>query len=184
MNILATALGLCAVALFVLSYQLKNRRHIIFFNAASRVLYVAQYILLGAYAGALLDVVAFFVSLLCTRNEKGFVKNHFVLTVVLANIAIVGFGMITYEDAYSLLPIFGVIFETLALWFKKERHIRFASLLGAPFWLAYNLISLAYGSAIGNVITLVSISVAIIRYDVLKMESGKKKPEGTAEKTD
>ena len=43
-------------------------------------------------------------------------------------------------------------------------------LLGAPFWLVYNMLSAAYGSALGNVITLVSITVAIIRYDVLKKE--------------
>ena len=89
------------------------------------------------------------------------------LTVVLSNAGIVAIGMLTYQNVFSLLPILGVIFETLALWLKKERNIRIMSLLGAPFWLAYNLMNLAYGSAIGNVITLVSITVAIIRYDVL-----------------
>ena len=64
------------------------------------------------------------------------------------------------------LPLAGFIL--LALWLRKERNIRFVSLAGAPFWLAYNLYSAAYGSAIGNVITLVSISVAILRYDVCK----------------
>ena len=82
--------------------------------------------------------------------------------------------MLTYKNIFSLLPIFGVIFETLALWLKKERNIRIVSLLGAPFWLAYNLMNVAYGSAIGNVITLVSISVAIARYDIMGQ---KRKPE-------
>ena len=44
MNVLATVLGLLAVAMFVGSYQLKSGRAIIFFNAGSRVLYVIQYI--------------------------------------------------------------------------------------------------------------------------------------------
>ena len=70
----------------------------------------------------------------------------------------------------SLLPILGVIFETLALWMQKERRIRAFSLLGAPFWLAYNLLSGAYASALGNVFTLVSITVAIVRYDILKQK--------------
>ena len=168
MNIPATAVGLLAVALFVFSYQLKERRGIIAANAASRVLYVVQYILLGAYEGALLDTAAFFVSLLCKGSDKGFVKKHFVLTVIAANLFLIGVGMLTYQNIFSLLPIFGVVFETLALWLKRERNIRVASLLGAPFWLAYNLRCAAYGSVIGNVITLVSISVAILRYDVLK----------------
>ena len=168
MRYFATALGLCAVALFVFSYQLKTRRSIILVNALSRVLYVAQYILLGAFDGALLDVTAFFVSLLCGQTERGFVKKHYVLAIVLANLAIVGVGMLSYQNFFSLLPILGVIFETLALWLKKESHIRVASLLGAPFWLIYNWHSTAYGSMIGNIITLVSLSVAILRYDIFK----------------
>jgi len=168
MKLAANILGLCAVAMFVLSYQLKSRRQIIFFNAASRLLYVAQYILLGAFEGALLDITAFFVSLLCRERDRGWVKEHFVLTVILSNAAIAALGMLTYKNVFSLLPIFGVIFETLALWLKKERHIRVVSLLGAPFWLAYNLLSGAYGSAVGNVITLVSITAAILRYDVCR----------------
>ena len=170
MKILATVVGFCAVATFVLSYQMKSRRGILVLNAGSRVLYVLQYILLGAFEGALLDVVAFLVSLVCAKSDSRFVKKHFHLTIILTNAAIIGFGLIVYQNVFSLLPILGVIFETLALWLKKERSIRAVSLLGAPFWLAYNLICFAYASALGNVFTLVSVAVAIWRYDILKKE--------------
>ena len=52
MDILANILGILAVALFVLSYQIKKRNMLIAVNAASRILYVTQYILLGAFEGA------------------------------------------------------------------------------------------------------------------------------------
>ena len=71
MTILATIIGFCAVLMFVLSYQLKSRSGIILFNAGSRILYVTQYILLGAFEGALLDIVAFGVSLLCAKSNSG-----------------------------------------------------------------------------------------------------------------
>ena len=173
MELLATILGLLAVAMFVLSYQLKSRRNIILTNAGSRVLYVAQYILLGAFEGALLDVVALFVSLFYKARDKAFMKKHPVLTLIATNAVIFALGMLTYKDIFSLLPILGVIFETLGLWLKNEKHIRIVSLLGAPFWLAYNILCRAYGSSIGNVITLISILVAIVRYDILKKEKSK-----------
>ena len=173
MTILATIVGFCAVLMFVLSYQLKSRSGIILFNAGSRILYVTQYILLGAFEGALLDIVAFGVSLLCAKSQSGFIKKHFTLAVILANLVIVAVGLSVYQNIFSLLPIFGVIFETLAFWLKNERHIRIVSLLGAPFWLAYNLICLAYASALGNAFTIVSILVAIVRYDILKKTSTK-----------
>ena len=167
---IANLFGVLAVALFVLSYQLKSRQNLIIMNAASRILYVSQYLLLGAFEGALLDVVALVVTLLCKNRDSKFIKKHFLLTVILSNLFIIGSGMTVYVNIFSLFPILGVIFETLALWPKKEKNIRLLSLLGAPFWLAYNLICLAYGSAIGNVITLVSITVSIIRYDILKRQ--------------
>lgn len=63
MIIAGNILGLLAVAMFVLSYQMKSARNIIILNAGSRLLYIAQYILLGAFEGALLDTIAFFVLL-------------------------------------------------------------------------------------------------------------------------
>ena len=176
MTLFGNIVGITAVVLYILSYQMKQRMGIILCNATSRVLYVVQYLLLGAFEGALLDVVAFFVSLLCCLRHSKFVKKHFVLTVVLSNVLIVAIGMLTYKNIFSLLPIFGVVFETLAFWLKNERNIRILSLIGAPPWLIYNLMNLAYGSAIGNMIAIVSIVVAIVRYDILgkkrKMNSG------------
>ena len=60
MKLFANIIGLAAVAMFVLSYQLKTRRGIILFNAGSRVFYVLQYILLGAFEGAVLERLGYF----------------------------------------------------------------------------------------------------------------------------
>lgn len=168
MKIIANIIGIAAVVMFVLSYQLKTRRGIIFFNAGSRVLYVLQYVLLGAFEGAVLDIVALLVSVLAQNKNKGWFGKHPGFTIIGANLFVVGMGLLFYQNVFSLLPIAGVLFETGALWLTKEKQIRFVSFFGAPFWLAYNLVFSAYGSAVGNVMTMVSIGIAIIRYDILK----------------
>ena len=173
MNIAANIVGVLAVVLYVLCYQMKTRSGIILMNAASRVLFVTQYLMLGAFEGALMDVIALCVAVLYRFRGKGVLKGRDTLVCVLANAAIVLLGLTTYRSPISLLPIFGVLFETLAMWLKKERTIRVVSLLGAPPWLVYNTWSGAYGSSVGNVITLVSIAVAIVRYDVLGKEKDK-----------
>ena len=65
-----------------------------------------------------------------------------------------------------LAQIIGVILHTTAFWITEEKTIRKISFLGSPFWLVYNLASRAYGSAIGDMLTMVSIGVAIYRYDI------------------
>lgn len=173
MKYIANIIGICAVIMFVLSYQLKSRRGIIFFNAGSRVLYVVQYLLLGAFEGAALDIVALLVSIMAQRRGKGFIKKHLKISIIGANLFIIGVGLLLYQNVFSLLPILGVIFETGALWMTNEKHIRFMSFFGAPCWLVYNIVTFAYGSAIGNIITMVSIIIAILRYDIGVNRGGK-----------
>lgn len=168
MKIIANIVGLAAVALFVLSYQLKSRRNIVLVNALSRLLYVVQYVLLGALEGAALDTVGFFISLLCHRRNKGFVKKYLPAVILCSNALILAAGVLTYQNIVSVLAISGVFCEITALWLNRERNIRIFSLLAAPLWLIYNLINAAYGSALGNAITIVSILVALVRYDILK----------------
>ena len=168
MVLIANMIGIAAVAMFVLSYQCKTRRWIIAFNAGSRVLYVLQYLLLGGLDGAVLDVVALLVTLVAQRKDRKPFDRFPKLTVVGCNLFIVAMGLLFYRNIFSLLPILGVLFETGALWLNKERYIRFVSFFGAPFWLAYNLTIQGYGSAVGNVMTMVSIGLAILRYDILK----------------
>ena len=168
MAIIGNIIGVSAVVMFVLSYQLKTRKRIILFNAASRVLYVLQYVLLGAFEGAVLDIIALLVSILAQNKNKGWFAKHTKFAIVGANLFVVVMGLLFYQNVYSLLPILGVLFETGALWLTKEKQIRLVSFFGAPFWLAYNLIYIAYGSAIGNVMTMVSIGLAILRYDMKK----------------
>ena len=74
-------------------------------------------------------------------------------------------GLMCYQNVFSLLALMGALFETGALWLNKERQIRWVSFFGAPFWLAYNLIFSAFAPAVGNVMTMASIGVAIARYD-------------------
>ena len=49
--IFAQIVEILAVATYVFSYQLKRRKNIILVNATSSILYVLQYIMLGAFEG-------------------------------------------------------------------------------------------------------------------------------------
>ena len=105
------------------------------------------------------------------KKELPFVKKHRKLFFTGVNLIIISVGLLSYKNLTSLLPVIGVLLHTSAFWFSDEKLIRWVSILGCPFWLSYDLISGAYGSAIGNVIAMVSILMAIVRYDILKQES-------------
>lgn len=174
-KIIANIIGVFAVALFVLSYQLKTRKGIVLCNAISRALYVLQYLLLYAFEGAVLDIVGILASILAQNKDKGFIKKYLKTVIIGINLIIVITGILLYKNIFSLLPMLGVLFHTGAFWLTNEKHIRRISFLGSPFWFVYNIISGAFGSAMGDMMTMVSISLAMYRYDFKKKNDTKQK---------
>ncbi len=168
--LLAQIIGLFAVITFLLSYQQKKRKNIILWNAISRVLYIIQYFLLGAFEGAALDILGTVSSVAAQKKDTKIIKKYLVLFIVGVNLLILAVGLLLYENIFSLFPIAGVILHTSAFWITEEKIIRVVSFIGSPFWLVYNLASFAYGSAIGDILTMVSIGTAIYRYDIRKKQ--------------
>ena len=128
--------GVFAVILYFLGYLQKNRKSIIILNSASRFLYILQYILLGAYAGALLDVAGIVSSLLANNKDKSFIKKHVKLIFISVDILIIAAGVfvsVITNDRFGILPIIGVLLHTGAFWIDNEKRIRQVSLLGSPF---------------------------------------------------
>ena len=166
MLLIAQIIGILAVTTYLLSYQLKQRKHIIVVNATGSALYVLQYVLLGALEGAAIDVFAALGAIIAHNKDKKFIAKHKVLVIVLLNLAFLATGVVLYKNIFSLFPIAGAMLQTSALWLTCEKKIRLVSFLGTPFWLIYNFTCQAYGSAFGSILCIISIGSAIYRYDI------------------
>lgn len=167
MEILAQIVGLLAVTAFLLSYQQKKRKHIVLLSVTCRCLYILQYLLLGAFAGAVMDILGVISAGLATKKHLPGVKKHTKLIVILTNVCLVAAGVtIAYLNHrwIDLFSILGVTLHTSALWLSDEQQIRWVTLAGSPFWCAYNVLSRAYGSAIGDFLSICSLVIAIVRY--------------------
>ena len=175
-EIIAFAVGIVAVAFYLLSYQQKTRGKIIAFNLTSRILYILQYVMLGALAGAVLDILGAVSSVLAKKKDSKFIKKHFWLVFIAMDLTIVAAGVVTMvltKDYFGVFSIIGVLLHTSAFWMNDERKIRLVSFAGSPFWFVYNFASKAYGSAIGDLLTTGSILIAIFRYDILPSKKKK-----------
>lgn len=166
---MAHVLGTLAVITFLLSFQFKTRKNILFVNITSRLLYILQYIFLGAFEGAVLDSLGLIFSFFARYKDREFVLKNFKIIMILINCILLIAGVSIYENMFSLFAIGGIAFEIIALWLTKEKNIRILSLIAAPFWLIYNFNSGAYGSVVGNVLGMISIAIAMIRLDFKKI---------------
>lgn len=173
-EIIPQIIGLLAVATFLLSYQQKKRKSIIIWNIISRCLYILQYLLLGAFSGAVLDILGAAASVLAEKKHTSFIKKHIKTVVITTNTVIISAGLciaVLNRSFLDIFPIIGVLLHTGAFWISNEKIIRRISLMGSPFWFIYNFLSRAYGSAVGDILTMMSIIVAMVKYRNLNKEN-------------
>ena len=167
MFVVSQIIGIVAVVFFLLSFQLKHRRHILWVTCLSNGLYVLQYVLLGAFSGAVLDLLSTCYSFLAGKKHDPrfgryvrFASAAIILLIVAAGVTLA----VVQRRWMELIPVFGTLLQTGGLWFSKEQTIRKFALAGAPFWLTYNFLSQAYGAAAGSLLSMISVTVALIRY--------------------
>ena len=170
LEIIATIVGGIAATIYVASYQCKKRNWILFLGALSRTLFILQYILLGAFSGAVLDLIAILAALIAGKKGHPTVKKLLVPIIVLIHTAILVASILLYQSWYDIFVLLAATFCVAALWFSRERTIRAVSLCSSPCWLVYNLSSKAYFSAVSDTFAILSLLVAIWRYDIRKKE--------------
>lgn len=167
MPVIPQIIGLAAVVTFLLSYQQKKRQNIILLNVISRCLYILQYLLLGAFSGAILDILGAGSSLVAGKKQHRFIQKHQTVIIITITVSMVAVGSTIAVINGNILDLFsltGVLLQTGAFWLNSEKTIRRISLAGSPFWFVYNFCSRAYGSAIGDILTICSIVIAMIRH--------------------
>ena len=170
-EIIAQIIGALAAATFIASYQMKHRRWILILGAVARVLFTVQYVLLGAYVGAALDVLGILAVLIAARKDHPTVQKLLFPLITLVHVSILALTAIFYQNWTDIFVMLGMTLHTAALWFSREKRIRYLSLCGSPCWLAYNLANKAFFPAINDVFSITSLLVAIFRYDLKRKKA-------------
>ena len=168
MNRIALIIGLIATVFYFLGYLQKKKKHIMILNFTSRCLYILQYVLLGAFSGAVLDISGGVATVVAGKKNASFIRRYKWAVILGVNVFIIGAGiyiMTVSSDPLGVLPIAGVMCHTNAFWLDKEKNVRRLSMMGSPFWLAYNFFSGAYASCVGDLLSMVSLGIAMYRYD-------------------
>lgn len=156
--------GIIGVILYILCFQLKGAKKILGCRLLSNALFVTQYLLLGAFVGAGMDITTCINSFFSYKKDASWVSKHKTIFFIASNAFVLIVGVLLYQNVFSILAISGALLENIAGWMKKDKLIRIVTLFAAPCWFAYNVISGAYGSAVGGVLAFFSIVIALNRY--------------------
>ena len=129
------------------------------------VLFVVHYCLLGAWTGALMNLIEAGVVFVAYKKETGswakqkFWPYVFIFLYVIA-------GLTTALNTVDYLPIVAQIFGAMAVWQTNPRAIRFIMLVPRPLWFIYNFIVGSQAGMVAEIFILTSVIVGIVRFDI------------------
>lgn len=130
--------------LLALTYYAKNRKTVLIISFLSLIANGVAYILLNAYTGLAMCVVALIRNILFLVDERKhgkkeqIEKKDIMILIVLYVITIISV-FFTYDGLFSLLSVFATMLYTYSVWQKKTKIYK---LLGIPIgilWILYNI---------------------------------------------
>jgi len=163
--ILVQGIGFLGIACSVLAFQYKQYRQLVGLRAATELFFGIQYLLLGAYSGAAVDFLGCFrnwVFLDCDKKSKSLRPWRIFFSVIF-----VGVSLLTWAGPKSLLSAVAKVASTIAYGSSSPRLIRFITLCSSSCWLIYNSLVFSIAGVLGEVLTLTSVLIGIIRFDIL-----------------
>ena len=182
-EIIAQIIGIFAAAMNILSYQCKAKNKIIFMQLFGSLLFTANYLMLGAVVGGLMNglavlrAIAFLYKDKWHLNEKALVGSFiaaFVASYVLA-FTVFGVEPILKNFIIELLPVIGMCSVTVSFNMKNATAVRIIGItLNSPGWLVYNVCSGSIGAILCEGFSLASLAIGIIRHDIKRKPKAEK----------
>ena len=164
MKVLAQAIGFIGMIFVFAAFQQKEKKRILLVQAAAGVVFTVHFILLGAFTGAVMNVIE------VARNAAFCKKGGKHQTRIFAAAFMLAFsvlGVLTWQNWFSLLPIVAMNLSTLVFCMENPRHIRICYVPVSVGWLIYNVTAFSIAGILTESFCLLSILIALFRYDIL-----------------
>lgn len=160
-------IGQCAsvigMVLTVASFQMKTRKQIITFQTMGSTFFLISYFLLGSWTGVYMNIVYLARNVVFYfRKDRKWAKSKVWLYIFLVGSILA--GALGYRTAMDVLPIFGAVFATTAMYMQRENMLRLLNLAASPCWLIYNISLPSSGGIICEAFNIVSIIIGLVRY--------------------
>ena len=160
-EVIGQALGIIAVILGFISFQMKSSKGILAFQIITALVFSAHYLLIGAktavalnFAAAVQDVFYYF------RNKRG---SKSIAEPIFFTALMIALSILTWESWYSVFIMLGLAVISVSFSFTDPNKIRASMFIKSPLCLVYNILVISGGGIIYECAVLASSVIGIIR---------------------
>ena len=154
--------GLVAVVISFLTYQMKTKRGILAMLSCATVLFCIHYACLGAAVGVVLNIIGIIRNLCYYHHDKPILSSKAVPVILALTMGIL--GIVTWEGYYSAFFVVGLMLNTLAMGYLGPQNLRKSLLLTCSLIFMYNVFTLSIGGMINETVAIVSAIIGLVRY--------------------
>ena len=172
MDFLTQALSIAGLLGIVTSYLQKEKKTLITWQLIGAGLFGIHYLLLGAYAGFLLNIIAVTRAVVfCNENLPKKIGRrwvwifHGLCLCAYALTFLLGTEPIWQNFILEILPVIGMFSLSISFNMTGAKEIRRLGMISSVCWLIYNIFHLSIGGIACECMCLVSIIVGMLRYD-------------------
>ncbi len=163
---IAYVIGAIGVAECFFIFFSRTREKILIFKFLCDVIWLTNYLLLGNFTGAVINIVNMVREVVFyNRGKKKWATSHLWLAVFLtANLISPTYSLITgAEGLYALLPAAGSALNAFAFYHSKPQATRAIGFVAQSLWLIYSIYGKNLFSSIANGVLLISAIAGAIR---------------------
>lgn len=171
-EIFIRAIGIIGLVSGVLAFQSNKHKGIVIAKLGSEAAFTIQYYLLDAPTGSIMNLVGVvrnFIFYRLVEKKKSTKAAMWIFCIVYIASAI-----ITWEGPESLLPLIGKLCSTVAYSMNNPRNIRIINIPTLTMWIVYNITCRAWEALATDTISLVSVLIAMTRFDIVPYFKNKK----------
>lgn len=177
-EITAQIFGIIGMICNIIVFQQKTHKKVLAWQFFAASVFAANYFLLGAVVGGMLNLVGALRSVVFFFKEKTHANSVWWLVFFICAFSLsyplsfLAFGTEPTLKNFiiEILPVLAMIIATVSLRLGSARAVRRLGLISSPMWLTYNCFSGSIGAVASEILNLISIIVGIIRLDRKKKD--------------
>ena len=144
-----------AMVFAVMSFQQTETKKVLILQAICNSLFMVHYVLLGAFTGAVMNIVSALRSVVFSNKDKKWASSPVWVYIFIA--ASIALGIATWDNAFSICPTLALIVNTIALNMKSTKLMRRFILPSDALWLTYNIYSVSIAGILTELFVITSI---------------------------
>lgn len=166
--ILSQIFTIIMYGLLAISYYAKDRKTILILSFLSLIANALAYVLLDAYTGLAMCVIAFFRNIVFLIDERKNGKRDSITKkdigwLILFYLLMIISTIFTYDGYLSLLSVVATMIYTYSVWQKRTNVYKFLGIPVGVFWVLYNLyVRSVFGVILESILLIASTTGYIL----------------------